>query len=61
MIDNYHKAAKVNQIRIVNSCGFDSVPSDLGVYYIHKIISKKISNKNESNRCKRNLQWWNIC
>ena len=41
MIDNYHKAAKVNQIRIVNSCGFDSVPSDLGVYYIHKIISKK--------------------
>ena len=41
MIDIYHKAAKVNQIRIVNSCGFDSVPSDLGVYYIHKIISKK--------------------
>ena len=30
-----------NQIKIVNSCGFDSVPSDLGVYYIHKNISKK--------------------
>jgi len=25
----------------VNSCGFDSIPSDLGVYYIHKNISQK--------------------
>ena len=41
MIDIYHETAKENQIKIVNSCGFDSVPSDLGVYYIHKNISKK--------------------
>ena len=41
MIDLYHETATENQIKIVNSCGFDSVPSDLGVYYIHKNISKK--------------------
>ena len=41
MIDIYHEAATENQIKIVNSCGFDSVPSDLGVYYIHKYLSKK--------------------
>ena len=41
MIDTYHEAAIDNQIKIVNSCGFDSVPSDLGVYYIHKNLSKK--------------------
>ena len=40
MIDIYHEAAIDCQIRIVNSCGFDSVPSDLGVYYIYKNISK---------------------
>ena len=41
MIDLHHKDAKDNNVRIVNSCGFDSIPSDLGVYYIHKNISKK--------------------
>ena len=41
MIDLYHETATENQIKIVNSCGFDSIPSDLGVYYIHKNISKK--------------------
>ena len=41
MIDLYHETATENQIKIVNSCGFDSVPSDLGVYYIHKNLSKK--------------------
>ena len=41
MIDIYHETATENQIKIVNSCGFDSVPSDLGVYYIHKNLSIK--------------------
>ena len=41
MIDIYHETATENQIKIVNSCGFDSVPSDIGVYYIHKNLSKK--------------------
>ena len=41
MIDLHHEDAKDNNVRIVNSCGFDSIPSDLGVYYIYKNISKK--------------------
>lgn len=30
-IDRYHDVARDNGVRIVHSCGFDSVPSDLGV------------------------------
>ena len=36
IIDTYHQEAKNKKIRIVNSCGFDSIPSDIGVYFIHK-------------------------
>ena len=32
MIDQYHEKAKSNGTKIVNSCGFDSIPSDIGVY-----------------------------
>jgi short subunit dehydrogenase-like uncharacterized protein len=31
MIDAHHDEAQANQCRIVNCCGFDSIPSDLGV------------------------------
>ena len=41
MIDLYHEDARDNRVRIVNSCGFDSIPSDLGVYFIHKNITEK--------------------
>lgn len=34
MIDRYEQDAKRTGARIVNSCGFDSVPSDLGTAYI---------------------------
>ena len=33
IIDTYHKKAKNKKIKIVNSCGFDSIPSDMGVYF----------------------------
>ena len=33
MLDKYQQAAKQSGARIVNACGFDSIPSDLGVYY----------------------------
>ncbi len=36
MIDDYHHEAKNNQVRIVHSCGFDSIPSDLGVFYLQQ-------------------------
>ena len=34
LIDKFHNKAKSNKIKIVNSCGFDSIPSDMGVFYI---------------------------
>ena len=36
MIDKYAKAAKKSGARIVNCCGFDSIPSDLGVQFLQQ-------------------------
>lgn len=33
---NYHKAAQEKGIYIVSSCGFDSIPADLGVVFLQK-------------------------
>lgn len=33
MMDKYQDTAKQSGARIVNACGFDSIPSDLGVYF----------------------------
>ncbi len=41
IIDKYHLTAKEKHIKIVNSCGFDSVPSDMGVYYSQKKVFEK--------------------
>ncbi|WP_299186001.1 saccharopine dehydrogenase NADP-binding domain-containing protein [uncultured Psychrobacter sp.] len=41
MMDKYQDAAKQSGARIVNSCGFDSIPSDLGVYYTQQQAEKK--------------------
>lgn len=35
-IDSYHKQAADTGARIVHSCGFDSVPSDLSVYALYR-------------------------
>lgn len=35
-IDLYHQQAADNGARIVHSCGFDSIPSDLTVYALHR-------------------------
>ena len=45
MIDEHHEIAKANGTKIVNSCGFDSIPSDLGVYFIQKQSSEKYNQK----------------
>jgi len=34
MIDLHHDAARASGARIVHTCGFDSIPSDLGVLFI---------------------------
>ncbi|WP_102141763.1 saccharopine dehydrogenase family protein [Mycobacterium hubeiense] len=35
-IDRYHQLAIDNRCRIVHSCGFDSLPSDLTAYALHR-------------------------
>lgn len=41
MLDKYETTAKASGARIVNSAGFDSIPSDLGVYALqqHAIVT----------------------
>ncbi len=36
MIDKYHEAAQKSQIRIVHCCGFDSIPSEMGVFFLQQ-------------------------
>lgn len=36
MIDQHHEAAQANGTKIVNCCGFDSIPFDMGVYFVQK-------------------------
>ena len=39
MIEKHHKEASNKGIRIINACGFDSAPSDLGVFYAVNQVS----------------------
>ena len=41
MIDAHREAAELSGARIVHSCGFDSVPSDMGVYFLQQQASKQ--------------------
>lgn len=41
MIDLHHETAAASKVKIVHSCGFDSVPSDMGVYFLQKEVLKK--------------------
>ncbi len=38
-IDKFGEQAVANGARIVHSCGFDSVPSDIGVYLLYRAIT----------------------
>ena len=44
MMDKYQEAAKQSGARIINSCGFDSIPSDLGVYFTQKQAEAKFDS-----------------
>ncbi len=44
MIDKHHIEAKNKSIRIIPSCGFDSIPSDLGVLYASSQFGKNIKS-----------------
>lgn len=44
MIDQHHLEAKKKGIRIIPSCGYDSVPSDLGCFFSASSFGKEISS-----------------
>lgn len=43
MVQLYEARAKVTGARIVHCCGFDSVPSDLGVWFLQQQAAEKFS------------------
>ena len=48
MLDKYQDTAKQSGARIVNSCGFDSIPSDLGVYFTQQQAQDKFNQACET-------------
>lgn len=42
MIDAYENKAKASGARIVFSCGFDSIPSDLGIYCLQQLAKQQM-------------------
>ena len=42
IIAKHHEEASAKGIRIIPSCGYDSIPSDLGVFYAAKALKKPI-------------------
>ena len=42
LIENHHEEAARKGIRIIPSCGFDSIPSDLGTFFAAKALSQPI-------------------
>ena len=52
MIDRYDDAAKASGARIVLSCGFDSIPFDLGVYFLQRHAIAKHGGACSRVRCR---------
>ena len=42
IIAKHHEEASAKGVRIIPSCGYDSIPSDLGVFYAAKALNKPI-------------------
>ncbi|MEL6604267.1 MAG: saccharopine dehydrogenase NADP-binding domain-containing protein [Cyanobacteria bacterium J06614_10] len=42
MIERYNSVAQNSGARIVHCCGFDSIPSDLGVYYLQQQAQQRL-------------------
>ena len=42
LIERHHAEASAKGLRIIPSCGFDSIPSDLGVFFAAKTTAKPI-------------------
>jgi short subunit dehydrogenase-like uncharacterized protein len=41
MIDQHEEGARKSGARIVHACGFDSIPSDIGVYYLQQEAQRR--------------------
>ncbi|MEC7369270.1 MAG: saccharopine dehydrogenase NADP-binding domain-containing protein [Pseudomonadota bacterium] len=41
MIDQHQTAAESSGAKIVHTCGFDSIPSDIGVYFLQQCMREK--------------------
>ncbi|MBS3747776.1 MAG: saccharopine dehydrogenase NADP-binding domain-containing protein [Wenzhouxiangellaceae bacterium] len=50
MIDRYAEAAEKSGARIVHCCGFDSIPSDLGVWFLQNAAREKFGKPLERVR-----------
>lgn len=50
MIDRYHDRAVETGARIVHACGFDSVPSDLGVWFVQQQAQERFGETCNSIR-----------
>ena len=44
MINAHQKAAEASGARIVHACGFDSIPSDLGVLFLQTLAQKRFGH-----------------
>ena len=41
MIEKHHEEAKNKGLRIINACGFDSAPSDIGSFYaVNQVVGE---------------------
>ncbi len=45
MISQHHETAKNKGTKIVHTCGFDSIPSDMGVYFMQKEAQKRTGQR----------------
>ncbi|MEP1448806.1 MAG: saccharopine dehydrogenase NADP-binding domain-containing protein [Paraglaciecola sp.] len=52
MIPAHQEAAKASGARIVFSCGFDSIPSDLGVYHLQQLAKEQFGHPMPRVRCR---------
>ena len=50
MIDQHAEAAKKSGARIVHCCGFDSIPSDMGVWFLQRAATEKFGKPMERVR-----------
>ena len=52
MIEKYDAQAKESGARIVHSCGFDSVPFDMGVYFLQEAATAKFGAPLKDVKCR---------